>query len=199
MQKSHDVFFDLLNIIDKVSYCLLLFAALGTILNFNFFSINVDNYGDEIKIAHKFMRYYSLLLATLILLFLLKVKYHKAVYIECGGWAFLCLFIPYILHQLPSIAQMYNNNDFVYIEWLFYANLLFLLIISMSNIRKGKIFLFLLGILGLSHIYLIPEFEKITALESCAEGKCEQAVKMGIVKIENNNIIYISKHDNSIK
>ena len=69
----------------------------------------------------------------------------------------------------------------------------------MSNIRKGKIFLFLLGILGLSHIYLIPEFEKITALESCAEGKCEQAVKMGIVKIENNNIIYISKHDNSIK
>ena len=197
MQKRHNVFLNLLNILDKVSYWLLFFIAFGIILNFDFFSINIDNYDDGIKIAYKYMRYYSLFLATLILLFLLKAKYHKVIYIECGLWIVLCLFIPYMLHQLPSIIQMYNDDKFVYIEWLFYANLLILLVISMSNIRKGKSFLFLLGLLGLSHIYFIPEYEEITALQSCAEGKCEQAVKMGVVKIDNDNIIYISKRNNS--
>ncbi|MBO7097353.1 MAG: hypothetical protein J6W11_01790 [Alphaproteobacteria bacterium] len=197
MQKLRNAFFKFLNILDRVSYCLLLFMAFGIILDFDFFSINADNYDNGIKIAYKFMRYYSLLLATLILLFLLKTKYCKVVYIESGVWIVLCLFIPYMLHQLPSIIQMYKDNKFVYIEWLLYANLLLLLVISMSNIRKGKVCLFLLGVLGLSHIYFIPEYEEITALQSCAEGKCEQAVKMEIVKIDNGNIIYISKRDNS--
>jgi len=196
MQKLHNVFLNLLNILDKVSYWLLFFIAFGIILNFDIFSINVDNYDDGIKIAYKFMRYYSLLLAMLILLFLLKAKYRKVVYIESWVWIFLCLFIPYMLHQLPSIIQMYKDDKFVYIEWLFYANLLILLVISMSNIRKGKAFVFLLGLLGLSHIYFIPEYEEITALQSCAEGKCEQAVKMGIIKIDKDNITYISKRDN---
>ena len=130
-------------------------------------------------------------------MFLLKAKYHKVIYIEGVLWIFLCLFIPYMLHQIPSVVQMYNDSRFVYIEWLFYANLFLLLVISMSNIPKGKAFLFLLGMLGLSHIYFIPEYEEIVALQSCAEGKCEQAVKMGIIKIDKDNIIYVSKRDNS--
>ena len=197
MQKLHNVFLNLLNILDKVSYCLLFFTAFGIVLNFDFFSINTDNYDYGIKIAYKFMRYYSSLLAILILLFLLKAKYHKVIYIEGVLWIFLCLFIPYMLHQIPSVVQMYNDSRFVYIEWLFYANLFLLLVISMSNIPKGKAFLFLLGMLGLSHIYFIPEYEEIVALQSCAEGKCEQAVKMGIIKIDKDNIIYVSKRDNS--
>ena len=54
----------------------------------------------------------------------------------------------------------------------------------------GKVFLFFLGALGLSHIYFIPEYEEIIALQSCAEGKCEQAVEMGIIKIDNDNIYF---------
>ena len=193
MQKLRNAFFNLLNILDKISYGLLFFAAFGILLNFDFFSINVDNYDDGIKIAYKFMRYYSLLLAILIFLFLLKARYRKVVYIESGLWIFLCWFIPYMLNQLPSFKQIQNNTELAHIKYIFCANLFFLFVISMSCIRKGKAFLFLLGVLGLSHIYFIPEYEEITALQSCAEGKCEQAVRMGMIKIDNNNIIYIPK------
>ena len=41
----------------------------------------------------------------------------------------------------------------------------------------------------------MPEFKEITALESCNEGKCEQAINMGIVKIENGIVVYIPKKE----
>ena len=63
----------------------------------------------------------------------------------------------------------------------------------MLKITKGKILLFFLCFLSLSHVYFIPEFDEITALESCNEGKCEQALKIGIVKIENDVVVYIPK------
>lgn len=197
MQKLRRIFFNLLNIFDKVSYCILFFAAFCTILNFDFFSINFDDYSDEIKNAHTLLRCYSILLATLILLFLLKFKYQKFVYVEGVVWGVIYLFVAYMFYHLPSVTQMYNyDSELTHTVNLFCINLLFLLIVSMFNIGKGKIFLFLLLILGLSRIHNIPEYEKITALESCAEGKCEQAIEMGIVRIDNNRIIYIQKNDN---
>ncbi len=198
MQKLRYIFLNLLNIFDKVSYYILFFVAFCTILNLNLFSINPDDYSDEIKNAYKLLRYYSVLLATSTLLFLLKFKYQKLVYIEEVAWGILCLFVPYMLYHLPSVARMYNNDlELTSNINLFCINLLFLPVVSMSSIGKGKKILFLLVVLGLSHIHNIPEFEKITALESCAEGKCEQAIKMGVVKIDNN-VIYIPKNDNDM-
>ncbi len=198
MQKLRYIFLNLLNVFDKFSYYILFFAIFCTILNFNFFSINPDDYDNEINNAYKFLRLYSVILATITLLFLLKFKYRKLVYIEGIMWGLLCLFIPYMLNHLPSVVRMYNNDpQLTYTINVFCINLLFLLVISMSSIGKGKKFLFLLAALGLSRIHNIPEYEKITALESCAEGKCETAIEMGIVKIDNNRIVYISQNDNN--
>lgn len=99
-----------------------------------------------------------------------------------------------VLHYIYMIFNVGNLN-IINIEHLFYISLLFLSAVSMLNIKKGKILLFFLCLLSLSHIYFIPEFEEITALESCNEGRCVQAVKMGIVKISNDKIVYISKKD----
>ena len=88
-----------------------------------------------------------------------------------------------------------DNLQIINIEHLFYISLLLLSAASMLKIAKGRALLFFLCLLSLSHIYFIPEFEEITALESCNEGKCEQATKMGIVKIDNNKIVYIPRKD----
>ena len=108
-------------------------------------------------------------------------------------WLLWWLFAAFcILHY----GYMFFNTDnlkIINIEHLFYASLLLLSAISMLKITKGKILLFFLCFLSLSHVYFIPEFEEITAWESCNEGKCEQALKMGIVKIENDVVVYIPK------
>lgn len=110
-------------------------------------------------------------------------------------WLLWCLFASFcVLHYV----YMFFNNDnlkIINIEHLFYISLLLLSAISMLKITKGKILLFFLCCLSLSHIYFIPEFEEITALENCSEGKCEQAIKMGIIKIENDVVVYIPKKE----
>ncbi|MBQ8481969.1 MAG: hypothetical protein IJ532_05495 [Alphaproteobacteria bacterium] len=88
-----------------------------------------------------------------------------------------------------------DNLKIINIEHWFYISLILLSATSMLNIKKGKVLLFFLCFLSLSHIYFIPEFEEITALESCNEGKCEQALKIGIVKIDNDRIIYVPRKD----
>lgn len=101
----------------------------------------------------------------------------------------------YFLHYIYAACTGINLN-IINIEHTFYLFLFLLAAISLSNIPAGKYLLFLLFFWQLSHIYLLPELEKITALESCNEGKCQQAVKMGIVKFNNNRVIYISPKKN---
>lgn len=110
-------------------------------------------------------------------------------------WLLWWLFVAFcVLHYVYMVFNM-DNLQIINIEHLFYISLLLLAAASMLNIEKGKVLLFFLCFLSLSHIYFIPEFKEITALESCNEGKCEQAIKMGIVKIKNGIIEYIPKKE----
>ena len=112
MHKLQHYFFCGLNILDKIACCLLFFAIPGLIFNFDFFDLNFDNYDDRIKAAHLFVRYYSLFAAVLVSLFLLKLKYSKISYIEATLWILLFLLIPCAFHQIPSVAQTYDNIAF---------------------------------------------------------------------------------------
>lgn len=110
-------------------------------------------------------------------------------------WFLWSIFITFcVLHY---VYMTFNAADLtiINIEHLFYVSLLLLSAVSMLNITRGKRLLFFLCLLSLSHVYFIPEFEEITALESCSEGKCEQAIKEGIVKIEGNRIVYIPQKE----
>ena len=89
----------------------------------------------------------------------------------------------------------YDDLRIINIEHIFYLCVLFLSAVSILNFSIGKNFLYLICFLFLSHIYLIPEMEEITILESCNEGKCEQAINQGMVKIDNHTIIYIPKNE----
>ena len=97
-------------------------------------------------------------------------------------------------HYIYAVFN-FENIRIINIEHIFYLSLLGLAAISMSNLHKGKAFLYLICLLTLSHIYFLPEFEEIIALESCNEGKCEPALKMGIVKIENGRTAYIPEKE----
>ncbi len=200
MPKVQHYFLVLLNIADKISYGLLLFIAIGTVFNLNLFSINADNYDEEIRLAYNSSRYLFLYLAILIFLFLIKQKYRQIKYVEAALWIGFCFVAPYLLHQIPSVAQVrdnaaYSDESFniIRIEYTFYVVLLLLAAVSVWYKGKGKYVLFLLCFLQLSRIYLIPEFKEITALESCGEGKCVQAVNMGIMKPENDHYVYIPR------
>ncbi|MBR1648833.1 MAG: hypothetical protein IJ689_04465 [Alphaproteobacteria bacterium] len=94
-------------------------------------------------------------------------------------------FIADIVHYVYT-ALKYNDLYVADVEHIFYTAVLGLAAISMSEIKKGKIILYFLCFLLLGTIDFLPEFEQITALDSCAEGKCEVARNMGIIKTQNN-------------
>ena len=100
----------------------------------------------------------------------------------------------YILHYMYAFFNS-NTPTIINIEHSFYILLALLSAISMLNIFKGKTLLYFLCIMCLSCLYGLPEFEEITALESCYDGQCEPAENMGIVKIDNGKINYISAKD----
>ena len=52
--------------------------------------------------------------------------------------------------------------------------------VSMAHIKLGKILLWFVLFCSLSSIYNLPEFQKITELEACAEGKCDMIKEINI-------------------
>ena len=86
MRKLQHFFSVCLNLMDKVAYCVLFFFVSGILLNFDFFSININQYDNEIITSYNCLRYLFLSIAILTLLFLLKKKYSKITYIEMILW-----------------------------------------------------------------------------------------------------------------
>lgn len=105
--------------------------------------------------------------------------------------------IAFALHY-ASVIFHYNDLKIMNIEHQFYLILLCLAVISMLNIRKGKVFLFLGAFSFLSCVYLLPELDEINALNDCYDGNCTYALKMNIVKIENDRFVYIPKAERKI-
>lgn len=91
------------------------------------------------------------------------------------------------------LYALHNNFDIklIKIEHFFYLNILCLSAISMSNLKYGKSLLFLLCCLSLGWLFDLPEMTKISALEACAEGKCQVAEELGYVKINDDKIEYV--------
>lgn len=183
-----------LSVADKISYVLLFFIASGMGLNLDFFAINPDDYDYEIKVAYNCWRHLSLFLAVLLYIFLLKKKHPKILYIEVILWIVFIFYLPYSLFQIPSLTHVHDQGvpDIVY---FLCSSWLLLPAVSLLYKKPGQYVLFLLCLIPFSNIYLLPEFKEITALESCSEGKCEQAIKMGIIKLENDEIIYIPHNE----
>ena len=112
MRKLQHFFSVCLNLMDKVAYCILFFFVSGILLNFDFFSININQYDNEIIISYNCLRYLFLSIAILTLLFLLKKKYSKITYIEMILWLVFFVLAPYLFHQIPSLSQAYNNTTY---------------------------------------------------------------------------------------
>ncbi len=66
-----------------------------------------------------------------------------------------------------------ENLYIINIEYKFYLSVLGMAAVSMAPIKFGKILLWFVLFCSLSSIYNLPEFQKITELEACAEGKCQ--------------------------
>ena len=109
MNKIRQYCYNILKILDKISYCVLCFFVLGKILNLELFGFPKNEYDAEIRTAYKYEQYIFLFLSVLMILFLLRKKLSKAIYIEVILWFSFFLFVPYILHQIPSVAKVYNN------------------------------------------------------------------------------------------
>ncbi len=65
-----------------------------------------------------------------------------------------------------------ENLQIVNIEYKVYWSVLMMAAVSMAPIKYGKILLWFVLFCNLATIYNLPEFRKITELETCAEGKC---------------------------
>ena len=72
--------------------------------------------------------------------------------------------------------SLFTNIDtqIINIEHEFYLLILAMAAISILPIKSGKILLWFILFFHLSTINKLPEVQKITALEHCAEGKCLQ-------------------------
>lgn len=109
MYKLQHFFSVCLNVIDKISYCILFCVIGGILLNLDFFAIDINQYDSEIITSYKCLRYLFLSIAILTLLFLLKKKYSIIIYIETISWLVLFVLAPYLFHQIPSVSQTYDN------------------------------------------------------------------------------------------
>lgn len=111
MQKLKNYFSAFLNIADICSFgilCVIGFICfMGKFIDP--FDINGNNYDERIKTAYAADQNIFFFLSILIFLFLIKKKYPKIVYAEWIMWGILFLCIPYLWHQIPSVAEAYNQ------------------------------------------------------------------------------------------
>ena len=108
MQEIRKRLLKLFTILDNISYYILCMIVVGGFFHMNFFSIDINNYGYDIKIVYQSINYIFLFLIVLVFLFLLKKVYHNIVYLEIVLWPAFFILVPYLLHKVPSVAQ-YNN------------------------------------------------------------------------------------------
>ena len=78
-----------------------------------------------------------------------------------------------------------ENLYIINIEYKFYLSVLGMAAVSMAPIKFGKILLWFVLFCSLSSIYNLPEFQKITELEACAEGKCNMMKEIDTATMAN--------------
>ena len=94
-------------------------------------------------------------------------KYQKIWWFTWGIFFILCLFN--YVYMLFSAENIHIIN----IEHKFYLCILSMAAVSLAPVKFGKILLWFVLFCSLAAIHNLPEFQKITEIEACAEGKCK--------------------------
>lgn len=106
-------------------------------------------------------------------------KHQKIWWFLWGIFFIFCLFT--YVYMLFSV----KNIQLVNIEYKVYFFILFMAAISLSSIKFGKILMWFILFCCLATIYNLPEFQKITELEVCAERGCQTTKNIDIAKPMN--------------
>ena len=93
-------------------------------------------------------------------------KFQKLWWITWGMCLILCL------ANYGYMLLSAENTQLINIEHKFYVFMLMMAAVSLAPLKSGKFVLWFILFCGLATIYNLPELQKITALEACAEGKC---------------------------
>ncbi len=95
-------------IIDILAMFLLGFYAFAFVAPLS--GLYVDNtYDEDLVVAGLTTNRFNLLLFFMVILYLFARKFPKLKYVEMLLWAVLFVAVPYMLHQIPSVKQPYNN------------------------------------------------------------------------------------------
>ena len=116
-------------------------------------------------------------------------KYQKIWWFSWGIFFIFCI-LSYIYMLFSA-----RNTQIVNIEYKVYFFILFMAAVSLSPIKFGKTLIWFILFCGLATIYNLPEFQKITELEICAEGKCQMMKNVDIVTPMNEETKYIFKSE----
>lgn len=109
-------------------------------------------------------------------------KYQKIWWFTWGIFFILCLFN--YVYMLFSAENIHIIN----IEHKFYLCILSMAAVSLAPVKFGKILLWFVLFCSLAAIHNLPEFQKITEIEACVEGKCKT--------VKNTNIPTITDEKN---
>ncbi len=110
MQKSYIFIINILKILDKIAYSLLVFGVITgfiAFLPFNLFSIDIADYTD-LNIARENTNAIYKILYVMQFMFVIKNKYHKLEKLEIIFWLIAFVAIPYFVYQIPSLKNIYN-------------------------------------------------------------------------------------------
>lgn len=115
-------------------------------------------------------------------------KYQKIWWFLWGIFFIFCI--------LSYIYMLFfaRNTQIVNIEYKIYFFVLFMAAVSVSPIKFGKILIWFILFCGLATIYNLSEFQKMTELEICAEGKCKTPNNVDIATSTNEET---KKNNNS--
>ena len=99
-------------------------------------------------------------------------------------WFLWIIFFIFCLSHYICMLFWAKDIQAVTIEYGFYLLILAMGAVSVAPIKCGKKLLWFILFCCLATIYHLPEFQKITEIEACAEGKCQALTNLKISTTE---------------
>ncbi len=94
--------------INKIALFLIGLVAVAFFLPLNILDVTAP-YEEELIIANDVKCRLQFFVAVVVIVYLFARKFPKLKYVEMLLWAVLFVAVPYMLHQIPSVKQTYNN------------------------------------------------------------------------------------------
>ena len=99
-------------------------------------------------------------------------------------WFLWVIFFIFGLFHYICMSFLAKDIQTVTIEHGFYLLILAMGAVSVAPIKFCKKLLWFILFCGLATIYHLPDFQKITEIEACAEGKCQALTNFKISTTE---------------